>query len=301
MLFGFNGALVPVDYPQDWYEVNSFLKNDAGDFSVLFLPWHMYMDFSWVENQDKRIANPARVFFEKNVIQGDNVESGGIYSQSVNPVSKYIEFMMSKSGEIDNFGELVSILNVKYILLTKEVDWQNYMWLENQTDLELAMETENFLVFRNSEYFARIYQVDSVNYVRNLDEFLEESMKNDIRHAVYIFSEVPGKTYSTKSALDYVVNSPVDIRLSGIEKNYVIFSEPYSGWWRLGKGKPVENLGMTMAFSADVKQDNGLYYTKFPVHLVAYIISLACFIVVILYIRFPDSFKRRARTLMRLH
>jgi len=80
MFFGFSGALVSQDYPADYYEINSYISSDTGDFNTLALPWHMYMDYSWNKNQDKRLANVAPTFFTKPVISGDNMEVGGIYS-----------------------------------------------------------------------------------------------------------------------------------------------------------------------------------------------------------------------------
>jgi len=72
MFNGFWGQLKPTDYPKDWYEVNEFLNQDNQDFNVLFLPWHLYMDFKWLPTPQKRIGNPANIFFEKPVIQGEN-------------------------------------------------------------------------------------------------------------------------------------------------------------------------------------------------------------------------------------
>src|SRR3989338_7529923 len=74
MFNSFWGQIKTTDYPSDWYEINSYLNQDTQDFNVLFLPWHLYMDFKWIPNSEKRIANPATAFFDKPVIQGDNVE-----------------------------------------------------------------------------------------------------------------------------------------------------------------------------------------------------------------------------------
>jgi len=71
---GFWGQLKPTDYPEDWYEINDILNNDPQDFNVLFLPWHQYMDFKWIPNTQKRVANPASNFFDKPAIQGENTE-----------------------------------------------------------------------------------------------------------------------------------------------------------------------------------------------------------------------------------
>lgn len=149
MFFGFHGQLKNIDYPQDYYEVNSLLRQDEADFQVLFLPWHQSMGFAWV---GKVIANPAESFFIKPVIRGDNIEMGDIYSQSTNPVSKYIEAIIRKGKEIQDFGEFVSPLKVKYIVLAKEVDWEEYLFLREQRDLAIIKDTPHLLVFINRSY-----------------------------------------------------------------------------------------------------------------------------------------------------
>lgn len=203
MLTGFDGQIKPTDYPDEWYEMNEFLEKNAGDSQILFFPWHQYMDFSWVPNSDKRIANPAPVFFSTPVIQGDNEEIGCIYSQTDKPVSKYVEYLFGLGldpGEQKNFtnlGELLIPLNVKYILVTKEVDWKYYDDIMlRQRDLELVIENDYFKVYENKQSVSRSYSVDKVVYISDLEDFLKRSETEDISSAVYIIDENRvGETY----------------------------------------------------------------------------------------------------------
>jgi len=41
----------------------------------------------------------------------------GIFTQSTNPVSSYVTFLLAHSEKIDNLGELLVPMNVKYIIL----------------------------------------------------------------------------------------------------------------------------------------------------------------------------------------
>ncbi len=56
-----------------------------------------------------------------------------------------------------DFGEKMVLLNVKYVLLTKEVDYRGYFFLFNQTDLEFVKETPNFYLFKNNHPVSRFY------------------------------------------------------------------------------------------------------------------------------------------------
>lgn len=150
MLWGFGGQLKAADYPKDWYQMNETLKADKEDFRVLFLPWHQYIGLLFA---GRVIANPAQNFFEKPIIQGDNMEFGQIYSQSNNPDSKYIEDNIIKKGaSIENAGEILLPLNIKYIILAKEADWKSYEYLDKQKDLKIFSETDNLKVYQNLEF-----------------------------------------------------------------------------------------------------------------------------------------------------
>ncbi|MFN3622281.1 MAG: hypothetical protein ACK4TI_05255, partial [Nitrososphaerales archaeon] len=131
MPLGFNRQLKTYDYPDTWYEVNTYLNSDSEDFNILFLPWHNYMHFKWVGSS---IANPAPVFFDKHVITAQNIEVGPIYTHSTHPAQQYLDHLLAKAPTLQNLGELLSPLNVKYVILAKEADYRNYLYLYNQTD-----------------------------------------------------------------------------------------------------------------------------------------------------------------------
>ncbi len=150
IFFGFFGQLDPIDYPADYYEMNDILNADQGEFNTLFMPWHLYMDFSWVENDDRRIANPSTMFFEKPIIRGDNAEVGGIYSSSANPISNYIV------SHLNGTAKDLQILNVKYILVAKEFN-------QNIGDATLVKETKNLKLFRSNAQSSLFMQTDDFN------------------------------------------------------------------------------------------------------------------------------------------
>ncbi|VVB97183.1 Uncharacterised protein [uncultured archaeon] len=265
MFNGFWGQLKPGDYPEDWYEVNNYLNEDKQDFKVLFLPWHLYMDFNWLPSPQKRIANPANIFFGKPVIQGDNMEAGPIYSSSSNPVSRYIEFLLGKGDKVENFGELLVPLNVKYILLTKEVDYKKYDFLYNQDDLEVVKDTENLVVFRNRNPVSRFYQADNITSY-------EFGIGNDTKNSV-----------SEWQLLNYTIDSPVKYTIEQPSKRYVIFSDKYADDWKLDGKAPLSNFGVTNAYDTSGFKGNILYNHRFNIYLTGYLISVIGFIFLIYF------------------
>lgn len=281
---GFAGQMKTADYPADWDEVNMFLNKDSNDFKVLFFPWHQYMNFHWVPNRDKRIANPSQNFFEKDVITGKNVEIGDIYRQVYSTDQVYIDFLLNKKTEISNLGELIAPLNIKYILLNKEGD-RNYHFLFNQSDLELVQETENFYIFKNKYEVAKIFEVESITYIKDWDELLELSKNEDITQSIYLIGDHSGNAPANSSgrSLGYEKKSPVKYQLKEYpSKKYLVFTEPYSESWELGGKKPMLAYGVVNAYETKGTNSREIKYeTFYNVCLPSYIISIFTFIMLI--------------------
>lgn len=275
---GFAGQIKPTDFPKDWYEVKEFLDKDKDEFKVLFFPWHLYMDFHWIPNKDKRIANPAPLFFDKEVISAKNIEVPGIYRQVYTPCQVYIDYLLSKRNEITNFGELVSVIGVKYILLTKEVDYRKYFFLFNQSDLELVLETENFYVFKNKAFKGRIYSVDGVAYVKNWDELINVSKTKDITKRLYLIGSSKEEGNEGYKRLEYEKVSSVKYVIEDEPLKYIIFTEEYSKDWKLNGKEPLKAYGVVNSYVTDKSAPEEIAYERFyKVCLPSYILSLTIF------------------------
>jgi len=148
MVWGGAGQIKSVNYPRDWYEVNEFIAKEINcKTKILFLPWHSYMNFNWA---GKIIANPAPKFFNCPVIYGQNMEFGGIFGHNADLDEREVEKWVLNVGRTNLLEE--NKLNINYIILAKEVDWQNYLWLGNHPNIELVKETDNLMVYRTKKY-----------------------------------------------------------------------------------------------------------------------------------------------------
>ncbi|HIM63625.1 MAG TPA: hypothetical protein EYM42_12975 [Dehalococcoidia bacterium] len=148
-IFGVWGRVKPTNYPDDWQTVRTMIDDDPEDFTVLVLPWHMYMGFDWLPNRWNNLANPAPSFFSKPVISGDNIEVPPNHSDSSDPRSKYVEELLGRRESISNMGQLVSYLDAKYIVLFKTADYEAYGFLQRQNDLQSIFEGDSISLFRN--------------------------------------------------------------------------------------------------------------------------------------------------------
>ena len=152
LLFGFGGQIKPINYPKDWTEINDYIagnqelttKNQhlACKDTILFLPWHMYMSFNWIGHV---VANPASAFFSCPVIQGTNLEWGGIYDNSTEAIGQKVEAWLHDKKDINSLRS--KNFNIKYIILAKEVDWQDYAWLDKISGIKVEKETDNLKLY----------------------------------------------------------------------------------------------------------------------------------------------------------
>jgi hypothetical protein len=144
LLFGFGRQVVPTSYPSDWYAVNDYIVRDSGCAgTTLFLPWHLYMSFSWL---GKIVVNPAPSFFECPVVSGSDMEWGGIYDNSESPEGRAIEQWLSTGGATDLLRN--GAFNVRYVILAKELDWGSYAGMNSNPELKLVMETPMLKVYK---------------------------------------------------------------------------------------------------------------------------------------------------------
>lgn len=172
IFWSFWGQLRPVWYPQSWYEVNNLLVKDKDNFLTLFFPWHQYMRFNFTNN--KVVVSPAPYFFDKPILSSQNYETIPLYTHDTRPEALHVEGLLSieKEGvnlleeEVEEkitWGETLSPINVKYIILAKDNDWEEYGFLERASDLEKAYDGENITLYKNLSWGKEIRLPDEID------------------------------------------------------------------------------------------------------------------------------------------
>lgn len=150
MFRGFDGQLVPRQYPLDWYAVNQQLNRDAGSYQTLFLPWHLYMHYQFA---GRLIANPGDSFFDRPFLVSDDPELGSIKPAVANAQKQLLTTRILPQAAAGNtLGQQLVPLHVKYVLLAKDDDYQAYSYLDHQTDLRLITETATLKLYRNTAF-----------------------------------------------------------------------------------------------------------------------------------------------------
>jgi hypothetical protein len=150
LLFGMHGEIKPSYYPAGWYAADRLLASDPNPGRMLLLPWHEYMRYSFVRNENNVVASPAPLFFSIPVVVSGDPEVQGISppkSHEQNSVSNLIA--AGASG--DWTGEL-RLLGIKYVGVIHELDWQSYGYLDRQPGFIKVADFGTMTLYRSNRY-----------------------------------------------------------------------------------------------------------------------------------------------------
>jgi hypothetical protein len=98
MLLGFSSQLKVVWYPSSWEETDKMLEQDP-ECKALFLPWHQYYVVKF--NNGRLTANPAKSFFNCEIVSGENMEIGNIKTQEGHSPEYYELEAIVTSNKLD--------------------------------------------------------------------------------------------------------------------------------------------------------------------------------------------------------
>lgn len=161
-VFGsFWGQLRPVDYPASWSKVKTILDTHPGKNSVLAFPWHQYMRYRFNNNQ--AVVNIGPLYFGNKILSSQEYETKYLDSHETRVEALHVSGLLRIQKEgINLLGEKVdspvdwaqnlSVIGVKYILMSKEEDWQDYQFLDTDQNLKKIYDDENFILYENLLY-----------------------------------------------------------------------------------------------------------------------------------------------------
>jgi hypothetical protein len=133
LLFGMHRQIQPSQYPAGWYAVDRVMSADGGRGRALFLPWHQYLRLSFVRNVNSIISSPAPEFFSIPILVSGDAEVEGIPAPGT-PDQRTIQGLVN-AGSTGAWARRLPSRDVKFVVVAKELDWQNYAYLDQQAGL----------------------------------------------------------------------------------------------------------------------------------------------------------------------
>jgi hypothetical protein len=238
------------------------------------------------------------------VISGDNVESGGVETQSTLPLSTYLEQLFANGPAINVFGALVAPLGVQYVVLAKTVDWTSYGWLTHQKDLQFVLDTPSIEVWRNLAYAGVGRRVTKLTSVTGIGGLLTLAKSNNLNGGAVVksggaanFSDsspaVPNGLSAAGSSSKFPAVqqlSPVAYRIASGSPGWVTVDAPYQRGWSLNGRSATATVEGTLL----VRVGTGggvLRFTPWAMVRLGYILSGGIFAVLAVFL----AFERRRR------
>lgn len=147
LLFGAHGEIRPSQYPAGWYAAGRVLASDSHPGHALFLPWHEYMSYSFVLNQNRVVAPPATDFFSVPIVVSADPEVPGVDPPHT-PDQDAIASLV-RAGSSGQWARELTAHQIKYVLLARELDWAYFKFLDDQPGLTRVGDFGSIILYRN--------------------------------------------------------------------------------------------------------------------------------------------------------
>ena len=285
MLWGFWGQAHLSRYPGDWARAEQIMEA-RGPGRVLVLPWHLYA--VWSFSGGRIVANPAKSFFSREVISGDNVGFIRIPTQSVDPFSGWVQELLAHRGKIGDLGHLVAPLDVRFIVLLAEADRERYGFLQRQSDLTSLYRGTDLQLFENVAWRGRVLPLEPPSPEGSFPFTLDHGLAATER--LLPADPLGPVAESVLPPLARIL--PGWPSIGPIRSGYVATAERCTDGWRLGEEEPVCHLGAVAAFASPDEPET-LWRPIAGVRVVGILVSGLTLVGTLSYGRWTDTATRR--------
>jgi len=275
IFFGLDHQIAPSAVPASYQQADTRMGTGPG--LVLSLPWHLYLAYPFTNG--RVVANITMNEFRRGVIAGDNVQSGGINSQSTSPRSAYLQDLFNLAPKTHEFGALVAPLGVKYVVLSKTVDWSLYGWLNQQRDLRLVMNTSSLELWRNLDYHGVGVRAVALSPVSSLTQLVTLANEGRLHGRVPVFGSSASLPPAAPSSLTRTVHqvSPITYRIGPGPAGWVSVDAPYQEGWSFNGTPAMESATGTVLVHVGAAGGT-LTFTPWRLVRLGYAISLGLFV-----------------------
>jgi hypothetical protein len=147
LLFGIHMEVRPSQYPAGWYAADQVLLSDPNHQRALFLPWHQYLRFTFIQNVNSVVASPAPSFFSIPTVVSDDPEIFPVPPATDAVHHAVFRLVGAQAG--GGWARVLAAYNIKYVLVAREVDWRRYRYLDAQPNLVRVADYGSIVVYRD--------------------------------------------------------------------------------------------------------------------------------------------------------
>jgi hypothetical protein len=104
------------------------------------------MSYSFIGNQNKVVVSPAPRFFSVPIVASADPEVAGIAPPKTAEQVAITQLIESGSGGA--WTQKLSSLDIRYVLVARELDWKSYSFLDSQPGLVKIADYGSIVIYR---------------------------------------------------------------------------------------------------------------------------------------------------------
>tara|TARA_B100001123_G_scaffold367775_1_gene428309 strand:+ start:14277 stop:16463 length:2187 start_codon:yes stop_codon:yes gene_type:complete len=281
MFNGVSNQLTSTYYPSDWEKASELIHEDSEKSNILVLPWEEYIELSWTKSQ---VNNPSWTFFPGRVISARH--------QSKDPVQHYMTELLRYGNEFNNFGKMVAPLGVKYTVLLKESNYQQYDFLHQSVDLDVVLDNEKLILFKNANKVGLVSGANSIRIIEGFRDLIQAEKSGETANEVWIqdranltlpnIPEEPQGTCNEIVAEETYRLFSASIRIPAqSDCKYLILSRSHPSWLYMGN-KGIENIAGVKVFKAS-NEESHITLESYKFQLLGYGVTVISLIALIIF------------------
>jgi hypothetical protein len=142
-LSGLHNHLEPVEFPAGWRQARDVIQSNPG--TTLAFPWHQYLSIHWARN--RLMLNPLPDYLGGDVLSSSDPEFGQSRLERADPREPTVIHLLDDLTP-DSLAPALQALNVRWVVLLHEVDWQAYSEMEDDPSLEALVRSPELTLYR---------------------------------------------------------------------------------------------------------------------------------------------------------
>jgi hypothetical protein len=142
-LSGLHDRLEPVRFPPSWRQARSLIQSNPG--TTLAFPWHQYLSVHWARN--RLLLNPLPDYLGGDVLSSSDPEFGQSHLERADPREPTVVRLLADLTP-EQMGPALQALDVRWVVLLHEVDWQAYGELDEDPHLEPVIQSPELTLYR---------------------------------------------------------------------------------------------------------------------------------------------------------
>ena len=298
ILWGLGGQVSLARYPQGWTNAELTMQR-SGPGRLLILPWTQYGVRSFAG--PRIIAEPAGSFFSEEILSNDEAGFQEVGLQTRDPFSAYIGTVLEQRDHVRAFGHLIAPLGIRYVALFHEIDWREYEFLAQQSDLTEVYRDGDIELYENAAWRGEILPLSEARSVRGLADVIGRPEETLVTDTLFLSPALVPRAGQGVPAVAKIL--PGVRTIPPPDSPYVATGVRCTDGWRLAAQEAGCLLGAVAAFSTP-HQSSSLRSGMEGAWVIGYAVSALTLMAIFAYGRFRASSSRRGhgvRTRQRRH